>query len=367
MKIVNNIVSILQSENGSEGDAESALALREIAAMAPEWLIRELVTPHGNRSKGKITTATVAVMSDLNECLVKDTLSECSSGEFLMERHVVVAIAIVCLTPICLPLISGFESKKWFITELYETKGRTDMVIQKRHILAPDNRNVLSNLSTAIPSPEALTDLISNRNRVDIGAVDLGKDLMARSLGSVVVGLGESSLPELRNSTSERDFVGYIGICWQFQAVVATKFYLEHLSRPAYLLPITKDSKFVFEQKYGPNLPPGVPEDMIIRGDDQSAIAGESTSSTPPPRLSEDRMNPIPAQQTRNVKPQARQQTDKFSASSSSDPASFSPASDSQQQQGTFSGHGVLYDSGLHTSKSMPTTTDDTPFANPLQ
>lgn len=64
--------------------------------------------------------------------------------------------------------------------------------------------------------------------------------------------------------------------------VVATKYYLDHLSRPAYLLPIDKQDKFVFLSKYGPCLPPGVPLYKINQGD-QPDSATESSSSAPPP------------------------------------------------------------------------------------
>jgi hypothetical protein len=65
--------------------------------------------------------------------------------------------------------------------------------------------------------------------------------------------------------------------------VVATKYYLDHLSRPAYLLPIDKDGKFVFLPKYGPNLPRDVPTNMIVNHGDRHDIANESSSSAPPP------------------------------------------------------------------------------------
>ncbi|GJJ77921.1 hypothetical protein EMPS_10280 [Entomortierella parvispora] len=129
----------------------------------------------------------------------------------------------------------------------------------------------------------------------------------ARRLGYIIVGLPEyytsRRCPKCQSSgISEQDFVGYIGIrrahcvrcgTWFHRdllaasnMVVATRYYLDHLSRPAYLLPITKDEKFVFDQRYGPNLPPGVPANKIIRrgeSGDQPDIASSSSSSAPPP------------------------------------------------------------------------------------
>ena len=102
-----------------------------------------------------------------------------------------------------------------------------------------------------------------------------------------------------RTGKEVSDFVGYVGMrrahcircgTWFHRDLlaasnmaVATKYYLDHLSRPAYLLPIDKDGKFVFLPKYGPNLPRDVPTNMIVNHGDRHDIANESSSSAPPP------------------------------------------------------------------------------------
>ncbi|GJJ79176.1 hypothetical protein EMPS_11535 [Entomortierella parvispora] len=483
----------------------------ELNELPPGWLLTKLVTPLGKGDKDKVTTATIQEMSDLRAYLVNDASDKSvSSSEFLMaQRRIPDATNLVRGQPKnFLPsylhrgsiVTNGshaylstvdlrIRKQQRFITEIFEEGGG----FRRRHVLSPDNRKLLPNLSTAVPSQESLTAMFPDTTRVDIGAIDLGKEFMvgfackrydsddfiytisaktravyqpsnrrrsevnrlknntiidipvgesaklipprkftpgmtttgqaiamyetrlesmdnnpkgriqekltpeyhllssfynkghrhqkseaqtkrattaeldiltnhiltamgthlrvqedgqprprgvisigqdgkrgfssvskgyemskhntfldhfvprARRLGYIIVGLPEyytsRRCPKCQSSgISEQDFVGYIGIrrahcvrcgTWFHRdllaasnMVVATRYYLDHLSRPAYLLPITKDEKFVFDQRYGPNLPPGVPANKIIRrgeSGDQPDIASSSSSSAPPP------------------------------------------------------------------------------------
>ncbi|KAG0218849.1 hypothetical protein BGW41_008379, partial [Actinomortierella wolfii] len=59
--------------------------------------------------------------------------------------------------------------------------------------------------------------------------------------------------------------------------VEAGRYYLTHLSRPAYLLPITEDGRYVWNPWFGPELPPEVQESQIV--DRRSRNKGKGRSS----------------------------------------------------------------------------------------
>ncbi|KAG0217585.1 hypothetical protein BGW41_000554, partial [Actinomortierella wolfii] len=66
------------------------------------------------------------------------------------------------------------RAKERFITKV--TLNTTDSRWYRQHVLAPDNRRLLPNISTAISSSATRTELFPNSTKIDIGAIDLGKE-----------------------------------------------------------------------------------------------------------------------------------------------------------------------------------------------
>ncbi|KAF9312902.1 hypothetical protein BG003_005821 [Podila horticola] len=109
--------------------------------------------------------------------------------------------------------------------------------------------------------------------------------LTARGLGYVVLGIDEyytsRRCPSCKCSGSDaQDFVGYIGFrrtycpschTWFHRDLLAAsnmveagRYYLQHLSRPVHLLPISKEGKWVYNPWYGPVPPPRVPTGQLF-------------------------------------------------------------------------------------------------------
>ncbi|KAG0201612.1 hypothetical protein BGX28_005602 [Mortierella sp. GBA30] len=64
-----------------------------------------------------------------------------------------------------------------FVTELVNIPD--DGRVYRHHVLAPDRYRLLPGISTAIPDDDARSRLLPDTTKVDIGAIDLGKEFMA--------------------------------------------------------------------------------------------------------------------------------------------------------------------------------------------
>ncbi|KAF9573848.1 hypothetical protein EC968_007919 [Mortierella alpina] len=69
------------------------------------------------------------------------------------------------------------RSRKRFMTEL--VSNPSDGHIYRQHIMAPDPHRYLPNISSAIPDVAARASFFPDTSKVDIGALDLGKEYMA--------------------------------------------------------------------------------------------------------------------------------------------------------------------------------------------
>ncbi|KAG0030533.1 hypothetical protein BGZ81_002547, partial [Podila clonocystis] len=424
----------------------------DISTKPPGWLLTHLITPVGGSLQSPVhnhmgqahnnfaritTTATVEELNVLREAIRTQAIGNESSSQFLMDRrpnedHVIINPKpgqptnllpsyllrgmIVTdgrslhLSAINLQLRKG----KRFMTEL--TTNSNDGMVYRHHVLAPDPHRCLPSLTTAIPDQAALSQLFPDVSKVDVGAIDLGKEFMAaftcrrydrpdfvytvhaktkalyqptnkaakelercldnstvthvagnesaisvyqsalpslrsdpkhrvlleqtdeyqqyaafynnhgrqqkrkeqakrarcgefdvltnhiltamgthraRSLGYIVLGIDEyytsRRCPSCKCSGSDaQDFVGYIGLrrtycsscrTWFHRDLLAAsnmveagRYYLQHLSRPAHLLPISEDGKWVYNPWYGPVPPPEVPTGQLL---DRRALQGQ--------------------------------------------------------------------------------------------
>ncbi|KAF9967519.1 hypothetical protein BGZ73_000517, partial [Actinomortierella ambigua] len=177
--------------------------------VSPGWLLTRLVTPvgqsmHAPASRHPLsrttTTATVAEMRALAIAVIGGTPG--SSSEILMNAR---PLAERVFPPNhnlepgqphnLLPsfLLRGMivtDGRKLYLSAIdlrkkakqrYITKvtfNPVDNLFSRQHVLAPDNRRLLPSISTAIPSAMDLHQHFPDLNKVDVGAIDLGKAFM---------------------------------------------------------------------------------------------------------------------------------------------------------------------------------------------
>ncbi|KAF9965015.1 hypothetical protein BGZ73_001634, partial [Actinomortierella ambigua] len=175
---------------------------------SPGWLLTRLITPVGHSMQAPAnphplsrttTTATVTELRALVAAVKNQPAGTQSSSQILMGGRPLVEQVVPNqdLRPgqpyNLLPsfLLRGMivtdgrtlklsaidlrkRAKERFITRV--TLNPTDGRWYRQHVLAPDSRRLLPNLSTAIPDIATRTQLFPNRTKVDIGAIDLGKE-----------------------------------------------------------------------------------------------------------------------------------------------------------------------------------------------
>ncbi|KAG0220863.1 hypothetical protein BGW42_008611, partial [Actinomortierella wolfii] len=174
----------------------------------PGWLLTRLVTPIGQSMQAPAnphplsrttTTATLAELRQLVTTLRGRTPRTPSSSQILMNSRPLPERVIpnqnlrpgqphnllpsfilrgMIVTDGRTLYLSAIDlrkrAKERFITKV--TLNTTDGRWYRQHVLAPDNRRLLPNISTAISSSATRTELFPDSTKIDIGAIDLGKE-----------------------------------------------------------------------------------------------------------------------------------------------------------------------------------------------
>ncbi|CAO3563939.1 unnamed protein product [Mortierella alpina] len=188
----------------------------DLSEKPPGWLLTRLVTPVGdslqsparlptghvyNNFARTTTIATVDELNDLREAIRSQAFADTSSSQYLMDKRPHEQCIIHDPQPgqprNVLPsfLLRGMivtdgrslhlsavnlriRSRRRFMTEL--VTNPTDGHIYRHHVLAPDPYRLLPAISTAIPDENARSSFFfPDISKVDIGALDLGKEYMA--------------------------------------------------------------------------------------------------------------------------------------------------------------------------------------------
>ncbi|KAF8924128.1 hypothetical protein BGZ47_004194, partial [Haplosporangium gracile] len=184
--------------------------LLDLRTKEPGWLLTRLITKIGDSmqdsvrqgSGGYARTTTIATTIEFN--ILRDAIKDhqagaVSSSQILMNLRPAASTQInqpvhnqpVNLLPSFLLrgmivtngrslYLSAIDLRKRaqqrFVTEL--RIDPSDGMLHRYHVLAPDHRRFIPSISTAIPDPVSLSNLFPDNTRVDVGALDLGKEFM---------------------------------------------------------------------------------------------------------------------------------------------------------------------------------------------
>jgi hypothetical protein len=182
----------------------------DLQAKKPGWLLTRLVTKVGDSMQdpvrqsggGYSRTTTIATTIELNTLrnnIKGGQAGAVSSSQILMDFQPAVDTQIQQPAPNqpvnVLPsfLLRGMivtngrtlylsavdlrkRARQRFVTELRVDPN--DGMLRRHHVLAPDRWRLLPSISKAIPDPESLSDLFPDTTKVDVGALDLGKEFM---------------------------------------------------------------------------------------------------------------------------------------------------------------------------------------------
>ncbi|CAO3574002.1 unnamed protein product [Mortierella alpina] len=187
----------------------------DLSEKPPGWLLTRLAIPVGdslqsparlptghvyNNFARTTTIATIDELNDLREAIRSQAIADTSSSQYLMDkrpheqciihdpqpgqpRNVLPSYLLRGMTvtdgrSLHLSAVNlRIRSRRRFMTEL--VTNPTDGHIYRHHVLAPDPHRFLPAISTAIPDEHARSSFFPDISKVDIGALDLGKEYMA--------------------------------------------------------------------------------------------------------------------------------------------------------------------------------------------
>ena len=187
----------------------------DISTKSPGWLLTSLITPVGGSMQSPVrshtghvynnfarvtTTATIEELNVLREAIRTQAIGDESSSQFLMDQRPNKDRVVINPKPgqptNLLPsyllrgmIVTNGRSLRLPVVDLRLRKGKrfmmelitdpNDGTVYRRHVLAPDPYRRLPSLVTAIPDQAILSRLFPDISKVDVGAIDLGKEFMA--------------------------------------------------------------------------------------------------------------------------------------------------------------------------------------------
>ncbi|KAG0027663.1 hypothetical protein BGZ82_008814, partial [Podila clonocystis] len=153
----------------------------DISTKPPSWLLMHLITPVGGSLKSPAISDESSSQFLMDRCLNEDhVIINPKPGQpanllpsYLLHSMIVTDGHSLHLSVIDLQLRKG----KCFMMEL--TTDSNDGMVYHCHVLAPDPYRHLPSITTAIPDQATLSQLFPDISKVDVGAIDLGKEFMA--------------------------------------------------------------------------------------------------------------------------------------------------------------------------------------------